>query len=92
MRELTIQVPDELFGPVKKLLSHLRGARVTHTRKLAEAAPAPPFTAEQQEFIDTLKQSLLDAEAFERGELALPTWDEVRAHQRAGQPQQSVSS
>ena len=70
MRELTIQIPDELFGPVKKLLANLRGARVTHTRKLAEAV-APVFTPEQQLFVDELKQSLREAEAFERGELHL---------------------
>ena len=84
MRELTIEVPDELFGPVKKLLQNLRGTRLTGTRKLADAPPA--FTPEQQLFVDELKQSLRDAEAFERGELHLPTWDEVRAQQRAAQP------
>jgi len=89
MRELTIEVPDELSGLVKKLLQNLRGARVTHTRKLAGAAPpAPPaFTAEQQQFVDELKQSLLEAAAFERGELHLPTWQEVRAQEQAARHQ-----
>ena len=87
MRELTIQVPDELFGPVKKLLQNLRGARLTGTRKLADVAPA--FTPEQQLFVDELKQSLRDAEAFERGELHLQSVDEhlaeLRAEAAAGQ-------
>ena len=84
MRELTIEVPDELFGPVKKLLQNLRGTRLTGTRKLADVVPVPPaFTPEQQLFVDELKQSLRDAEAFERGELHLPTWNEVRTQQRA---------
>ena len=72
MRELTIQVPDELFGPVKKLLQNLRGAQIIHTRKLAEAAP-PAFTAEQQLFVDELKQSLREVERHEQGEITLPT-------------------
>ncbi len=88
MREITIQVPDELFGPVKKLLQNLRGAQITRTRKLADASP-PPFTAEQQLFIDELKQSLREAEAFERGELELQPFAEhireLRAEQAAGQ-------
>ena len=74
MRELTIQVPDELFGPVKKLLQNLRGAQITHPRKLAEAGPAPTppaFTAGQQQFVDELKQSLLDVERHARGEITL---------------------
>ena len=33
--------------------------------------------------MNELKQSLRDAEAFERGELHLPTWNEVRTQQRA---------
>ena len=93
MRELTIQVPDELFGAVKKLLANLRGTRILSTRKLAEAdAPpaAPPFTPEQQQFVDELKESLREAAAFERGELELPTWEEVRAQQRATQQQEAT--
>ena len=81
MRELTIQVPDELFGPVKKLLQNLRGARLTSTRKLADVPAA--FTPEQQLFVDELKQSLRDAEAFERGELHLQSVDEHLAELRA---------
>jgi len=73
MRELTIQVPDELFGPVKKLLQNLRGAQITHTRKLAGAAAPPALTAGQQQFVDELKQSLLDVERHERGEITLQT-------------------
>ena len=80
MRELTIEVPDELFGPVKKLLQNLRGTRLTGTRKLADAPPA--FTPEQQLFVDELKQSLRDAEAFERGELHLQSVDEHLAELR----------
>ena len=72
MRELTIQVPDELFGPVKKLLQNLRGAQIIHTRKLAEAA-LPVFTAEQQLFVDELKQSLREVERHQQGEITLPT-------------------
>jgi len=80
MRELTIEVPDELFGPVKKLLQNLRGTRLTGTRKLADAPPA--FTPEQQLFVDELKQSLRDAEAFERGEIKLQTMREHLAELR----------
>ena len=83
MRELTIQVPDELFGPVKKLLQNLRGAQIIHTRKLAEAAP-PAFTAEQQLFVDELKQSLRDVERHERGELELKPLAEHIRELRAG--------
>ena len=87
MRELTIEVPDELFGPVKKLLQNLRGTRLTGTRKLADAPPT--FTPEQQLFVDELKQSLRDAEAFERGELHLQSVDEhlaeLRVEAAAGQ-------
>ena len=67
MRELTIQISDEQFSFVKKLMANLRDVRVVKTRKLP-AAPAP-LTAEQQEFVDDLKQSLREAAAYERGEL-----------------------
>lgn len=70
MRELTIQVPDELFGPVKKLLQNLRGARVTHTRKLAEAGP---LAAAQLAFVADLQESLRTVERHQRGEISLPT-------------------
>ena len=71
MRELTIQVPDEQFGFVKKLLENLRGVQVTKTRKLKLPVAPVPLTAEQQEWVDELKQSLLEAAAFERGEIEL---------------------
>lgn len=70
MRELTIQVPDELFGFVKKLMENLRGVQVTKTRRLPVA---PPLTAEQQEFVDDLKESLLEVERHQRGEIKLQT-------------------
>ena len=75
MREITIQVPDELFGPIKKLLANLRGTRILSTRKLAEAIPpvSPPFTPEQQQFVDELKESLREVEQHERGEIKLQT-------------------
>ena len=77
MRELTIQIPDELFGPVRKILQNLRGVQVTKTRKLPAAPAVPaPLTPEQQEWVDELKQSLREAEAYQRGELALPTLQE----------------
>ena len=85
MRELTIQVPDELFSSFRKLLQNVRGVQVTKTRKLPAAAP--PLTAEQQEFVDELKQSLREAAAYERGDLKLPTWQEMRAQQRAANQQ-----
>ncbi len=69
MREITIQLPDELFAPVRKILQNLRGVKVTQTRKL----PASAFTPEQQEFVDELKQSLIEVERHQRGEIKLQT-------------------
>ena len=88
MRELTIHIPDEQLPFFKKLLANLRDVRLVQTR--AVAAPAPPaFTPEQQLFVDELKQSLRDAEAFERGELHLQSVDEhlaeLRVEAAAGQ-------
>lgn len=84
MRELTIRIPDELFSTFRKLLQNVRGVEVIQTRKVPAA---PPLTAEQQEFVAELKQSLREAAAFERGELKLPTWQEVREQQRAAKQQ-----
>jgi hypothetical protein len=82
MREITLRIPDEQFGFFRKLLQNLPWVQVEKTRKLP-AAPAPPFTAEQQEFVDELKQSLREAEAWQRGELQLPTMEEHIAEIRA---------
>ena len=75
MRELTIQVPDELFSSFRKLLQNVRGVQVTKTRKLPAAASAP-LTAEQQEFVDDLKESLLEVERHQLGEIKLQTMRE----------------
>ncbi len=85
MREITLRIPDEQFNFFRKLLQNLPWVQVEKTRKLS-VRPAP-LTAEQQEWVDDLKQSLLDAEAYQRGELELPTWQEVRAQQLAAQQQ-----
>lgn len=69
MRELTIRIPDEQFNFFRKLLQNLPWVQVEKTRKLS-VRPAP-LTAEQQEWVDELKQSLLEAAAFERGEIEL---------------------
>lgn len=74
MREITLRIPDEQFSFFRKLLQNLPWVQVAKTRKLP-AAPAP-LTAEQQEFVDELRQSLREAAAFERGELELPTLEE----------------
>ena len=85
MRELTIHIPDEQLPFFKKLLANLRDVRLVQTRAVA----APAFTPEQQLFVDELKQSLRDAEAFERGELHLQSVDEhlaeLRVEAAAGQ-------
>ena len=84
MRELTIQVPDEQFGFVKKLLENLRGVQVTKTRRLPVA---PPLTAEQQEFVDGLRSAFAEVAAHERGEIELQSVEdhirELRAERAA---------
>ena len=68
MRELTIQIPDELFGPVRKILQNLRGVQVTRTRKLPAA---PAATAGQPELAAGLQSAFAEVAACERGETEL---------------------
>ena len=86
MRELTIQIPDELFGPVRKILQNLRGVQVTKTRKLP---PTPAsLTAGQQEFVAGLRSAFAEVAAHERGEIELQSVEdhirELRAERAAG--------
>ena len=69
MREITLRIPDEQFGFFRKLLQNLPWVQVEKTRKLPAAPPL--LTAGQQVFVDDLKQSLVEVERHQRGEIKL---------------------
>ena len=63
---LTISPGEEAF--VRKLLQKLPGVQL---EKMKPKPAKKPLTPEQQEWVDDLKQSLLDVERAEGGEIKL---------------------
>lgn len=81
---VTVSQGEEAF--VRKLLGKLPGVRVEKMKAPAKLTQKP-LTAQQQEWVDDLKQSLLEAEASARGEITLPTLDEHLAELRGHRKQ-----
>ena len=73
MRQLTITVPEDRLRRIQKLLRQEPG--VTISRSKPVAAPETPkkkkLTRWQQEWVDDLKQALVDVERHQRGEIEL---------------------
>ncbi len=69
---LTISPGEEAF--VRKLLQKLPGVQL---EKMKTKPLKKPLTPEQQEWVDDLKQSLLDVERAERGEIQLRPIEEL---------------
>lgn len=69
---LTVSKGEEAF--VRKLLQNLPGVHVEKVKPKAPAAKKP-LTSEQQEWVDDLKQSLVDVERHQRGEVEMVSLD-----------------
>ena len=78
MRQLTIIVPENQLRRIQQLLRQEPGVTVGRS-KLLEAPAAPPakkkLTRQQQEWVDDLKQALVDVERHQRGELEMVSLD-----------------
>ncbi len=77
---LTVSKGEEAF--VRKLLKNLPGVRVEKVKPKAPPVKKP-LTPEQQEWVDDLKQSLVDVERHQRGEIELRTGQELLEELRA---------
>lgn len=76
MSQFLITVPDDRKRFFRELLRNLPWAEVKPVKP--EAKPTKkPLTPEQQEWVDDLKQSLLDVERAERGEIKLRPIEEM---------------
>ena len=81
MRQLTIIVPENQLRRIQQLLRQEPGVTVGRSKPLeAPSAPsAPPakkkLTRKQQEWVDDLKQALVDVERHQRGELEMVSLD-----------------
>ena len=78
MRQLTITVPENQLRRIQQLLRQEPGVTVGRSKPL-EAPAAPPakkkLTRKQQEWVDDLKQALVDVERHQRGELEMVSLD-----------------
>ncbi|MBC7448455.1 MAG: hypothetical protein H7330_10385 [Hymenobacteraceae bacterium] len=78
MRQFTITVPEDRLRRIQKLLRQEPGVTVSRSR-VVEAPETPKkkkLTRQQQEWVDDLKQSLVDVERHQRGEIELQSFDE----------------
>ncbi len=79
MRQLTITVPENQLRRIQQLLRREPGVTVGRSKPL-EAPAAPPvkkkLTRQQQEWVDDLKQALVDVERHQRGEIEMVSLDE----------------
>ncbi len=80
MRQLTITVPEDRIRRIQKLLRQEPGVTVSRSRPVEQTAKPPQkkkLTRKQQEWVDDLKQALVDVERAERGEIQLRPIEEL---------------
>ena len=78
MRQLIVTVPEDRLRRIQKLLRQEPGVTVSRS-KAVEAQATPPKkkrTRQQQKWVDDLKQSLVDVERHQRGEIELMSLDD----------------
>ena len=75
MSQFLITVPDDRKRFFRELLNNLPWAQVEPVKPKAKLAKKP-FTPEQQEWVDDLKQALVDVERHQRGEIELQPFDD----------------
>ena len=78
MRQLTITVPEDRLRRIQKLLRQEPGVTVSRSKPVA--APETPKKKKlirwQQEWVDDLKQALVDVERHQRGEIEMISLDD----------------
>jgi hypothetical protein len=75
MSQFLITVPDDQKRFFRQLLRNLPWAQVEPVKPGVKPAKKP-LTAEQQEWVDDLKQALVDVERHQRGEIELQPFDD----------------
>ena len=78
MRQFTITVPEDRVRRILRLLRQEPGVTVSRSKPLEAPATSKkkPLTRQQQEWVDDLKQALVDVERHQRGEIELQSFDE----------------
>jgi len=77
MRQFTITVPEDRLRRIQKLLRQEPGVTISRSRAVEPAAPKKKkLTRKQQEWVDDLKQALVDVERHQRGEIELASLDD----------------
>ena len=90
MSQFLLTVADTEVAFIRKLLRNLPGVRLEKVKEEEKRAATPvarpkaapyvlkkPLTPEQQEWVDDLKQALVDVERHQRGEIELRPIEEL---------------